>query len=114
MESIADLAKKKEKIQHELQSKQQYIASLEGQLQHAKQAAEAEISKVFNYYILFNPFAAEVTFVQCTKKAKHKKNHLNPVMLVFIGKLSLRTFNYFSAFLSSSLVDQISNQQLKG
>ena len=53
MESCADLAKKKEKIQHELQSKQQYIASLEGQLQHAKQAAEAEISKVFNYYILF-------------------------------------------------------------
>ena len=33
---------------------------------------------------------AEVTFVKCTKEHK-RMNHLNPVMLVFIGKLSPST-----------------------
>ena len=32
-----------------------------------------------------NPFAAEVTFLQCTKMQKINENHLNPVMLVLIG-----------------------------
>ena len=40
---------------------------------------------------MINPSDAEVSFVQCIKKAKHYENHLNPVMLVFIGKLSLST-----------------------
>ena len=34
-----------------------------------------------------NPSAAEVTFVQCTEKVKHNENCINPVMLVFTGKL---------------------------
>ena len=55
----------------------------------------------------FNPSDAEVTFVQSTKKLKNSENHLNPVVLVFIGKLSRSTvrwvpichgFSHFSAF----------------
>ena len=37
----------------------------------------------------FNPSDAEVAFVQSTKKHKNMKNHLNPFMLVFIGKMLL-------------------------
>ena len=40
----------------------------------------------------FNPFNAETTFVYGTKNSKYLENHLNPVMLVFIGKLLLSTF----------------------
>ena len=32
---------------------------------------------------------AEVTFVICSKKAKNDLNHLNPVLFIFIGKLSM-------------------------
>ena len=54
-----------------------------------------------------NPSAADVTFFQCTKKQKIMKIIYKPVMLVFIGKLSLSTFrwvpichgfSHFSAF----------------
>ena len=54
-----------------------------------------------------NPSTAEVTFVQFTKKGKKDENHLNPVILLFIVKLSLSTlrlvpicqgFNHFSGF----------------
>ena len=59
-------------------------------------------------------------------KAKNSnifKNHLNPVMLVFIGKLSLSTniwvpicqgFSHFLAFFTLYCIDQISHQKLKG
>ena len=40
-------------------------------------------------YYDFNPSAAEVT--SNAQKANDSENHLNPVMLVFIGKLSLST-----------------------
>ena len=40
---------------------------------------------------LLNPSNAEVPFVKKHKDAKIFENYLNPVMLVFIGKLSLRT-----------------------
>ena len=40
-----------------------------------------------------NPSNAGATFIQSTHTvAKIFDNHLNPVMLVFIGKLSLSTF----------------------
>ena len=56
------------------------------------------------------------------QKAKHCKSRVNPVMLVFIGKLSLSSLRWvpichglsFPSFLSSFHVDQISNQQLEG
>ena len=35
-----------------------------------------------------NPSNAEATFVHNTKKQKKIENHLNPIMLVFIGVLS--------------------------
>ena len=44
------------------------------------------------------------------KKAKKYENLLNPVMLVFIGKLSLSTIRWVP-ILSSFHVDQISKQQ---
>ena len=46
-----------------------------------------------NEGIVFNPSNAETTYAQCTKHkdAKTIKKHLNPVMLVFIRKLSLST-----------------------
>ena len=56
----------------------------------------------------FNPYAAEATFVQRTRMQRFFENHRNPVMLVFIGKLSLSTlrwvpicqgFSDFSGFL---------------
>ena len=40
--------------------------------------------------IPYNPSNAEATFIQ-TKVLNISENHLNPVMLVFIGKLSLTT-----------------------
>ena len=59
------------------------------------------------------------------QKGKKYENHLNPIMLVFIRKLSplteyyqmsthLQWFQSFLSFLSSFYVDQISNQQWKG
>ena len=42
-------------------------------------------------WLKLNPSAVDVTFTQCTKKLKYYGNHLNPVMLVFIGKVSLST-----------------------
>ena len=62
-------------------------------------------------YVLYispflNPSAAEVTFVKCTKKAKHYENHLNPVMY-------LPRFQSFPSLLSLFHFDQISNQQRK-
>ena len=57
--------------------------------------------------IWVNPSDAEVTYVQGTKKQNNSENHLNPVMLVFIGKLSRSTvrwvpicqgFSHISAF----------------
>ena len=42
--------------------------------------------------LMFNPFNAEATFVLLKHKdAKFVESHLNPVLLVFIGKLSLST-----------------------
>ena len=38
---------------------------------------------------LINPSNAKATFVQSTRMQRFLKKHLNPVMLVFIGKLSL-------------------------
>ena len=69
-----------------------------------------------------NPSNAEVTFVQCSKKAENYENQLNPVMLVFIEKLLLSTqmsthmpvLQSFLSFLSSCHADQISQQQHKG
>ena len=40
---------------------------------------------------MLNPFHAETTFRPWQKNAKNLENHLNPVMLVFIGKLSTIT-----------------------
>ena len=56
------------------------------------------------------------------KNSKEFENHLNPVMLVFIGKVSLSTdiwvpicqcFSHFSALFTLFCIDQISHQQLK-
>ena len=41
-----------------------------------------------------NPSAAAVAFIQCTKKGENNENHLKPVKLVFIGKLSLSTLRW--------------------
>ena len=64
----------------------------EGRLQQLqKSLGEVEEGENTDFYpqrMPVNPSAAEVTFVQCTEKAKKKENRLNPVMLVFIGKLS--------------------------
>ena len=58
--------------------------------------------------VIFNPSNAEAALVQITRKYRFLKNHLNPVMLVFFGKLSLNTlrrepvcqgFSHFSDFL---------------
>ena len=38
-----------------------------------------------------NPFHAEATFVHRRKMQKTFENHPNPVMLVFIGKISAST-----------------------
>ena len=38
-----------------------------------------------------NPSNAEGTYAQRTKTQRFCENHLNPIMLVFIGKLSLST-----------------------
>ena len=38
-----------------------------------------------------NPFHVEATFIHSSRMDKLIENHLNPVMLVFIGKLSLIT-----------------------
>ena len=40
---------------------------------------------------IFIPSDAEVTFVQLAKKAENYERHPNPVILVFIGKISLST-----------------------
>ena len=40
------------------------------------------------YTCCFNPPNAETTLVHDRKNAKSVDNHLNPVMLVFIGKLA--------------------------
>ena len=47
--------------------------------------------------IALNQSAANVTFTQCKKKAEQYENHLNPVMLVFIGKLA--DYHYMSTHL---------------
>ena len=39
----------------------------------------------------FNPSNDEVTFIPSTKMQRFFENQSNPVMLVFIGKLSLST-----------------------
>ena len=53
-----------------------------------------------------------------SKDAKIFENHLNPVMLVFIGKPSLSThvpgFQSFFSVFASFCNDQISHQQQKG
>ena len=54
-------------------------------------------------FYLFNPSNAEATFVQ---SSRFFENHLNPVMLAFIGERSLTThvpvfasfFSFFSSF----------------
>ena len=71
--------------------------------------------------IPLNTFHAEATFVHGRKE--DFENHLNPVMLVFIGILSLSTirwvpichgFSHFSRFFASFCIGQISRQQSKG
>ena len=63
-----------------------------------------------------NPFHAEATYVQREKNVKTFENHLNPVFLVFIGKLSLSNdlmsthvswFKSFFSFFASFCIDQI-------
>ena len=72
---------------------------------------------------LLNHSNAEATFIQSYKNTKIVENHLNPVMLVFIGKLSLSTLrwvpifqglSHFSGFLHCFFIGQIGHQQHKG
>ena len=79
-----------------------------------------------------NPSNAEATFVQSARtqghfhinpsnEAKIFEKYLNPVMLVYIGKLSLRTLIWvsharvqsFFSFFASFRIDLISHQQQK-
>ena len=57
------------------------------------------------------------------KNSKDFENHLNPCMLVFIGKLALASniwvpicqgFSHFQAFFTLFCIEQISHHQLKG
>ena len=63
-----------------------------------KKKAQHEANKVKLYGLeqehrksRLNPSNAKATFIQSTMTQKKIENHLNPVMLVFIGKLSLST-----------------------
>ena len=71
---------------------------------------------------IINPLDAEITFVQCTKKQNIIKNHLNPIILVFIWKLSLSTlrlvpickgFSHFSAFFHHFMLTKLGTSSLR-
>ena len=58
----------------------------------------SEANALYQFHLLyfycksaFNPSNAKATFIQSTRMQKIFEIHLNPVMLVFIGKLSLST-----------------------
>ena len=66
----------------------------------------------------FNPSNAKATFIQWTRTQIFFENHLNPIILVCIGKLSSSTFRWvpicqgfghFSAFFTLFCIDQISH-----
>ena len=75
--------------------------------------------------VILNPSNAEATIVPKHKDPKIFENHLNPVILVFIGKLSLSTprwvptcqgFKSFSAFLHHFVLTKLAlrvNQDFK-
>jgi len=46
LDSLDELEKKRQKIEHDLQSKETYIACVDSQLAHSKQALELESTKV--------------------------------------------------------------------
>ena len=47
--------------------------------------------KCWPIFVHFNPSNAEAPFLQGTRMQRFLKKHLNPVMLVLIGKLLLST-----------------------
>jgi centromere protein F len=46
LDTCEELERKRQKVEHDLQAKESYVACLEGQLSHSKQATEAEVLKV--------------------------------------------------------------------
>jgi hypothetical protein len=74
LDSCEELERKRQKTEHDLQTKEAYIACLEGQLSHSKQAVEAEIAKVvinFSFvYLSINTYdyldSAQASLLFCT------------------------------------------------
>ena len=69
--------------------------------------------------LILNP---DATFVRKHKEAKIFENHLNPVMLVFIGKLSLSTlrwvpicqgFSHFLGLLQHFVLAKLSTSSIR-
>ena len=65
------------------------------------------------HLILVNPPNAEATFVQSTGMQRFFENHLNPVMLVFIGELSPSTLSHFSGFLHHFVLATLANSSMR-
>ena len=78
--------------------------------------------KTFLRYYIINPSNAKATYVQSTMTQRFLKNHLNPVMLVFIRKLSLSTlrwipmcqgFSHFSGFLHHFVLAKVATSSIR-